>query len=174
MYKVVSKQTVMNQVMNFMEQDCNVPISEMAKKFAYTEGEVTFVLPNEMVSPLSGIHAQRILEKIPEWGELMTIVISLGSVFEFKGAFPKGRVARGYYNLMGEPGQIQGHILLDSIEHLAIVSKPFRGKESHYIGFYNDQGNCIFKVYLGRDIKRNLFPEQVKKLQQLKKEVTTW
>lgn len=171
---MTSQETVRSKVMAFMKEDCNVPISEMAKRLAYTEGEVTFVLPSEMVSMLPGVHAQRILEMLPEWGELMTIVSSLGSIFEFKGALPEGKIARGYYNLMGKTGQLHGHILLDNIAHVALVSKPFRGKESHYIGFYVASGECIFKVYLGRDNKRQLFPDQIRKLQQLKKEVMTW
>lgn len=172
MYQHDDKQQTKNKLMSFMSEDANVPISEMAKKLDQTEGEITFVLPEEMMLAVAGEHAQRILEALPEWGKLTTIVNSLGSIFEYKASFPKGKIAYGYYNLMGREGQLHGHLQLDNVAHIAIVSKPFRGQESHYIGFYDAQGDCIFKVYLGRDKKRQLFPEQLQRLQQLKKEFT--
>ncbi|MDW1945587.1 ChuX/HutX family heme-like substrate-binding protein, partial [Vibrio sp. Vb0599] len=39
--------------------------------------------------------------------------------------------------------------------------KPFMGRESHYFGFFSECGSNIFKVYLGRDEKRELIAEQV-------------
>ncbi|MGL4837432.1 MAG: ChuX/HutX family heme-like substrate-binding protein, partial [Shewanella sp.] len=51
------------------------------------------------------------------------------------------------------------------------VSKPFRGMESFYIGFFTAKGECMFKVYLGRDKKRQLFPEQKELFNQLKQEL---
>jgi len=41
------------------------------------------------------------------------------------------------------------------------VSLPFRGKESYNIAFIAENGETIFKIYLGRDEQRQLFPEQV-------------
>ena len=52
---------------------------------------------------------------------------------------------------------------LDSIAQIAFVSLPFRGKESYNIAFIAHNGETIFKVYLGRDEQRQLFPEQVEK-----------
>jgi hypothetical protein len=123
-----------------------------------------------MVTRVAGEHAQVILEQLPEWGSVTTIVHSFGSIFETKANFPKGKQAHGYYNLMGKEGELHGHLRLDLMEHIALVSKSFRGLESHYIGFFDAQGNCVFKVYLGRDKKRQLFPNQVEAFTQLKKE----
>ncbi len=92
----------------------------------------------------------------------------MGSIFEVKAPFPKGKLARGYYNLMGKEGELHGHLRLDLVEHIALVSKPFMGQESYFIGFFAAQGECVFKVYLGRDKQRNLYPEQIEKFQQLK------
>lgn len=170
MYQQCDKQQTLEKLQVLMSEDPNVPISEMAKQLDLTEGEITFVLPEEMMVPVPAKHAQRILEDLPAWGKLTTIVIACGSIFEYKAPFPKGKVAYGYYNLMGREGQLHGHLQLDNVAHIAIVSKPFRGQESHYIGFYDAQGECIFKVYLGRDKKRRLFPEQIERLQALKKE----
>ncbi|MBM7037141.1 heme utilization cystosolic carrier protein HutX [Vibrio ulleungensis] len=170
MYQNRSKEQTLYKVATLLEQDANVPISEMAKSLEQTEGEITFVLPSTMVHAVEGSHAQTILEQLASWGKVTTIVHSFGSIFEYKAPFPKGKVAHGYYNLMGREGELHGHLRLDLIEHIAIVSKPFRKMESHYIGFFDAQGECIFKVYLGRDKKRQLFPEQLELLAQLKTE----
>lgn len=170
MYQHCGKQETLDKLVVLMAEDPNVPISEMANQLQQTEGEITFVLPEDMMVPVAGEHAQKILELLPSWGKLTTIVNSGGSIFEYKADFPKGKIAYGYYNLMGREGQLHGHLQLENMQHIAIVSKPFRGMESHYIGFFDALGECIFKVYLGRDKKRQLFPEQIEKLQALKKE----
>jgi len=41
---------------------------------------------------------------------------------------------------------------------IALVSKPFMGQESYFIGFFARGRECVFKVYLGRDKQRQLFP----------------
>ncbi|OBT15507.1 HuvX protein [Vibrio sp. UCD-FRSSP16_10] len=170
MYTKLTKQQVLEAVATMMEKDDSVPVSEMSATLNLTEGEVTFVLPSTMLTPLASEHAQAILEALPSWGKVTTIVHSFGSIFEYKAPFPKGKVAHGYYNLMGREGELHGHLKLDLVKHVAIVSKPFHKMESHFIGFYDEQGECVFKVYLGRNQKRQLFPEQLEKLQQLKKE----
>ncbi|CAM3087178.1 heme utilization cystosolic carrier protein HutX [Vibrio rarus] len=170
MYTKLTKQQVLEAVANIMESDSSVPVSQMAVDLNVTEGEITFVLPSTMVTVIAGEQAQSILEALPTWGKVTTIVHSFGSIFEYKAPFPKGKVAHGYYNLMGREGELHGHLRLDLIEHIAVVSKPFHKMESHYVGFFDASGECVFKVYLGRDKKRQLFPEQLEKLAQLKKE----
>ncbi len=170
MYSTQTKPQVFAAVATMMESDGGIPVSQMAQELNLSEGEITLVLPTDMMQAVAGEHAQAILEALPSWGPVTTIVHSCGSIFEYKAPFPKGKMAHGYYNLMGREGQLHGHLRLDLVVEIAIVSKPFRGTESHYIGFYDQVGECMFKVYLGRDKKRQLFPEQIEKLQQLKKD----
>lgn len=40
-----------------------------------------------------------------------------------KAPFPKGKDARGYYNLMGRDGELHGHLKLDNVAGIALVSK---------------------------------------------------
>ncbi len=170
MYTTFSEAEIKQKVTAALSEDVAIPVSNMSQTLGLSEGEVTFALPDEMLVRVTGEHAQAILEQLPEWGSVTTIVHSFGSIFETKASFPKGKVAHGYYNLMGKEGDLHGHLKLDLIEHIAFVSKPFRGLESHYIGFFNATGSCVFKVYLGRDKKRQLFPEQVEAFMQMKKE----
>lgn len=140
----------------------------ISEQLAVTEGEVVMSYPDEMVCLLPGHLAKTIIESLPEWGPVTTIVHSMGSIFEVKAAFPKGKEARGYYNLMGKEGELHGHLRLDHVSDVALVSKPFMGQESYFIGFFAVTGECVFKVYLGRDKQRNLFPEQIEKFKLLK------
>ncbi|MCK6264194.1 heme utilization cystosolic carrier protein HutX [Vibrio sp. ZSDE26] len=152
-----------------LAQDDGVAVSTMAQQLGLTEGEVTLALPDECVVTIDGVHTESILIQLPEWGKVTTIVHSFGSIFEFKNPFPKGKTAHGYYNIMGKEG-LHGHLKIDQVKHIAFVSKPFKAMESHYIGFYTHDGHCVFKVYLGRDKSRQLFPQQIEAFQVLKKE----
>ena len=150
-----------------LEKNANLLPSDIAKDLSVSEADVVFSLPEGMVVEIDGREAENVLLLVSDWGNVTTIVHSLGSIFEVKAPLPKGKVGHGYYNLFGKPGQLHGHLRLDLISHIALVSKPFRGKESYYIGFFIESGESMFKVYLGRDDKRQLIPGQIEQFKQL-------
>ncbi|MFA0087764.1 HuvX protein [Vibrio sp. 10N.286.49.C2] len=139
----------------------------IALQLEVSECDVVCAFPADMVAISDGSMAQEILESLTTWGPVTTIVHSFGSIFEVKAPFPKGKVARGYYNLMGKEGELHGHLKLDLIVKVALVSKPFMGNESHYFGFFDEQGNNVFKIYLGRDKKRQLLSDQVIRFKEM-------
>ncbi|EHZ2906582.1 heme utilization cystosolic carrier protein HutX [Vibrio parahaemolyticus] len=154
-------ESIKQQVEVLLEQEPQLLPAAMAERLGVTEFDVVAALPQEMVAIAPGEQAQTILESLVGFGPVTTIVHSFGSIFEVKAPFPKGKVARGYYNLMGREGGLHGHLKLDNVKNIALVSKPFMGRESHYFGFFSECGSNIFKVYLGRDEKRELIAEQV-------------
>ncbi len=160
-------ETLHARVVNLIEQQPKLLLGEIAQTLGLSELEVVEALPSEMVGIAPGDQAQAILETLADFGPVTTIMHAGGSIFEVKAPFPKGSMARGYYNLLGAPGELHGHLLLDNIQCVALISKPFMGKESHYFGFFSRQGENIFKVYLGRDEQRRLFAEQVNRFKQL-------
>ncbi|MDO4697943.1 MAG: heme utilization cystosolic carrier protein HutX [Pasteurellaceae bacterium] len=153
------------QVATILAQNPNMITLEMAAQLQRPEGEILCALPSEFVRLFPAQRAEEILQSISQWGTFTTIIEKEGSIFEIKDRFPSGMIARGYYNLnmKDEEGALHGHLKLDSIDQIAFVSLPFRGKESYNIAFIAKNGQTIFKVYLGRDDKRQLFPEQVEK-----------
>ncbi|WP_260261752.1 heme utilization cystosolic carrier protein HutX [Vibrio intestinalis] len=163
-------QNIKNDVALILEQDPNLLPAAVAERLGVVEFAVVSALPKEMVALVPGEDAQAILEGLVDFGPVTTIVQSFGSIFEVKAPFPKGKVARGYYNLMGSEGQMHGHLKLDNVKNIALVSKPFMGRESHYFGFFCGQGNNIFKVYLGRDEKRQLIRSQVEQFKNMQAE----
>ncbi|WP_022941794.1 heme utilization cystosolic carrier protein HutX [Psychromonas hadalis] len=142
--------------------------SEIAQQLNSSEAQVVFAFDPQMTTRIGGDQAESLLSELTSWGNVTTIIHSEGSIFEVKAPFPKGKFAHGYYNLMGREGELHGHLKLDLITDIALVSKPFRHSESHYFGFFTQQGNSMFKIYLGRDKKRQLLTDQVEKFQQLK------
>jgi putative heme utilization carrier protein HutX len=157
-----------DQVKEMLDNNASQLPSSMAEELNVSEGAVVLAFPNEIMTRVSGEHAQSLLTEIVQLGPVTTIIHSHGSIFEVKATFPKGKLAHGYYNLMGKEGQLDGHLRLDLITDIALVSKPFRGAESHYFGFFTQQGDSMFKIYLGRDKKRQLFPEQIEQFKQFK------
>ncbi len=168
MFSTYSLETMKEKVAAVLADAPKLHAGAIAEKLEVTEGEVVLAFPDELVVTLPGEVAKNILEDLPSWGPVTTIVHSMGSIFEVKAPFPKGKEARGYYNLMGKDGELHGHLRLDLVAQVALVSKAFMGQESYFIGFFAKTGECVFKVYLGRDKQRKLFPEQIEKFQLLK------
>ncbi|ACJ30646.1 Conserved hypothetical protein [Shewanella piezotolerans WP3] len=145
--------------------------SQIAAELNVSEFEVVSALPTEQLALLPVSEKDALLTSLPEWGNMTTIVSASGSIFEFKGSFPKGKYAHGYYNLITKGDGLHGHLKLDDISAIALISKPFRGTESHSINFFGPAGEVVFKVYLGRDKKRVLLPEQVARFKAIKAEL---
>lgn len=117
--------------------------------------------------PLSVIQAQALLEAIAQWGNTTTIILHAGCVFEFKGAFPAGSVAQGYYNLSSGGQGFEGHIKLEQLAHLHFQQGTHRGRESYAFCFQDEQDNNVFKIFLGRDAQGELIGEQVQQFKTL-------
>ncbi|MCH9691147.1 MAG: heme utilization cystosolic carrier protein HutX [Gammaproteobacteria bacterium] len=146
----------------------NLTLEQMAKALNTNVREVICALPDDMATLAMGNCVLELIESLPSWGKLTVIVQSEGSIFEFKGDFPKGTIAHGYYNFMHHESPFHGHLLIDDITDVALVSKPHRGSESHSIVFLSANGQCVFKVFLGRDQQRQLIPQQLQHFQKLK------
>lgn len=156
------------QIADYIAKNPNAITLDIAAYFNLPEGQILQALPEQFVTVFPAEKTEAILAEITSWGTFTTIIEKEGSIFEIKDRFPSGIVGRGYYNLnmKGEEGALQGHLKLDNIATIAFVSLPFRGKESYNIAFIAPNGNTVFKVYLGRDEQRQLFPEQVEKFKQ--------
>ncbi|MFD1217458.1 heme utilization cystosolic carrier protein HutX [Microbulbifer celer] len=159
------------KVQQLLASESGYTLEQMAKVLDTSVREIIANLPAEMATLADNNAVWQLIEELPTWGKVTVIVQSEGSVFEFKGEFPKGSIARGYYNFMHHKNPFHGHLLVDGLVEVALVSKPHRGAESHSMVFLAPSGNCVFKVFLGRDAERKLIPEQVKRFQQLKQQL---
>ncbi|UAX43127.1 heme utilization cystosolic carrier protein HutX [Pasteurella canis] len=160
--------TLKQQVADYITENPMAITLDIAAHFNQPEGKILCALPDAFVRIFAGIRTEEILNEVSKWGTFTTIIEKEGSIFEIKDRFPTGMIGRGYYNLnmKGDEGALHGHLKLDNIDKIAFVSLPFRGKESYNIAFIANNGQTIFKIYLGRDEERQLFPEQVEKFKQ--------
>jgi putative heme utilization carrier protein HutX len=113
-----------------------------------------------------------LLRNLPGWGNTVTIVFSGGSVFEFKGPFPRGEEAEGFYNLDGPTPGFHGHLRLDALARVRFQDKPHRGRASYAFVFEDRSGNTVFKVFLGRNELGEILPEQQQEFLRIRNTLT--
>lgn len=166
--EIIMQENLVQQVETLLQEKPQLRPVEIADALKVTEWAVVSVLPDDLVCLVKGNLAEAILQEVSHWGAVTTIVERDGSVFEFKGSLPEGKPGFGYYNLMGSAGQLHGHLKLDVIINIALLSKPLRGKEAHAIVFFNRTGDCVFKVYLGRDQQGVIYAHQLQAFNRLK------
>ncbi|WP_144206770.1 heme utilization cystosolic carrier protein HutX [Shewanella donghaensis] len=159
-------------IRHYLNENPQAMPAQISAALNVSERQVVAALPDGQFTALPLAEKDALLTSLPEWGPMTTIVAVSGSIFEFKGAFPKGKYAHGYYNLITKGDGLHGHLKLDDISAIALISKPFRGTESHSINFFGADGEMVFKIYLGRDKKRVLLADQVTRFQALKASVT--
>ncbi|MFC0309870.1 heme utilization cystosolic carrier protein HutX [Gallibacterium trehalosifermentans] len=158
------------QIEKYLNEKPSLSTQELAKQLDKAEGEIILVLPENMLSIIDGSYSEQILNELPQWGQVTTIIEKAGSIFEIKETFPIGKSAYGYYNLnLGQESQgvFYGHLKLDQVKYIALVSKPLRGKATHAIIFISEQKQVIFKIYLGRNEQGEIFPDQLERFKQL-------
>ena len=101
-----------------------------------------------------------VLKDLPSWGDLVTIVLHGGCVFEYKGPFPAGEIGKGFYNFKGTRPGFEGHINLKAIDHIAFQVRQHAGRVAYALNFNDKDGANVFKVFLGRDDAGEIYSDQ--------------
>jgi putative heme utilization carrier protein HutX len=101
-----------------------------------------------------------VMGEVATWGDVTLIIHSDDGVMEFTGPIPAGSVGHGYYNLAGRTG-FHGHLKHERCAGIAFVERPFFGRPSASILFFNLDGGVMFKIFVGRDEKRELLANQL-------------
>lgn len=101
------------------------------------------------------------------WGPIMFIVHTRDGVFETAGQLPPGSFGRGYFNIHGD-SPIGGHLKMDRCAAIYFVDRPFFGRRSCSVQFINEDGEVMFKVFVGRDENRELKADQVTRFETLR------
>jgi hypothetical protein len=142
-------------------------LERIAAEHGVSTIDVVAALPTEHRTIVSGTLFQDVMTDLETWGEVLFIVHTPDIVLECAGSIPPGSVGRGYYNLHGD-SPIGGHIRYEACESIAFVSRPFMGRHSCSIQFFNGTGEAMFKVFVRRDKDRKLLPEQIAKFETLR------
>jgi heme iron utilization protein len=141
----------------------------------------------EAVAAEAGLPTQAVLELTPKkerlfvppeafeavwaelstWGDVLFIVHTRDIVCEVVGSLPEGASGQGYFNIHGD-SPIGGHIRASNCRAIYLVDRPFHGRRSCSVQFFNAAGEAMFKVFVRRDKARELLPEQLAKFDALK------
>ena len=152
-----------------LNEDPGAVIETLAETHGVSPAEVIDCLPDGQVVSVDGARFEALMGELATWGELTLIVHTPDLVLEARGVLPPGAMGRGFYNLHGTP--IGGHFRADRCAHIHLVSRKLFDKDTHSIQFYNRDGSCMFKVYLGRDAARQMIPEQVTRFLALRQRI---
>lgn len=145
-------------------------MERVAKETGATLRAVVDALPAEMRRFAPGTAFIEVMIDVAAWGEVTVIIHTDDGVMEFTGPVPPGSVAQGYYNLSGRTG-FHGHLRHERCGGIAFVERPFFGRPSASIVFFNLEGGVMFKVFVGRDDKRELIPAQLSAFRALAERV---
>jgi putative heme utilization carrier protein HutX len=142
-------------------------LEQIARDYAVSTFEVVRQLPGEHRVIVEGAAFSEIMSELTTWGEMLFIVHTPDIVLECAGRIPPGTLGRGYFNIHSDDSPIGGHIKADNCRHIAFVSRPFMGRASRSIQFFNGEGEAMFKIFVRRDANRELIPEQLAKFDAL-------
>lgn len=142
-------------------------LEQIAKTYSVSTLEVVRNLPSDHQTLIGGDKFAEVMQELTSWGEILFIVHTDDIVCECVGALPPGTYGRGYYNLYGD-SPIGGHIRAENCVSIAFVARPFMGRETRSIQFFNAAGEAMFKIFVRRDKDRNLLPDQVEKFDALR------
>jgi len=142
-------------------------LEQIARTYSVSTLEVVRNLPPEHHTLIGGEKFAEVMQELTTWGEILFIVHTDDIVCECVGTLPPGTFGRGYYNLHGD-SPIGGHIRAENCVSIAFVARPFMGRESRSIQFFNAAGEAMFKIFVRRDKDRNLLADQVEKFEALR------
>lgn len=134
-------------------------LEDIARAAGCTPLEVLEALPESEVTHLPGTTMPDTLDDISTWGEITFIVNTGPVVLEVKSEMGKGALSGEMYNLNTKP--ICGHLNARACARVAFVRRKLFSMETRSVQFYAKDGSCMFKVYLGRDEKRQLIASQM-------------
>lgn len=142
-------------------------LEQIARDYAVSTFDVVKDLPEQHRTIVDGVEFSPIMAALTVWGKILFIVHTPDIVLECEGDIPPGTFGRGYFNIDGE-SPIGGHIKAANCTHIAFISRPFMGRESRSIQFFNGSGEAMFKIFVRRDEQRELLADQVEKFETLR------
>lgn len=148
-----------------MAETPTAALEDIAKASGTSVAAVLRALPKGEAHCISGAHFVTVMDAFHDWGD-MTFIVNTGDVILEAKGIVKGAMGRGMYNLSGKA--VAGHLKPQACDMIAFVSRKLFGMDTHSIQFYNAEGACLFKIYLGRDADRQIVPDQVTKYHDLR------
>ncbi len=142
-------------------------VERIAREYGVSTLAVVESLPPAHRTLIKGELFADVMKELESWGEILFIVHTPDIVLECAGSIPPGSFGRGYYNIHGD-SPIGGHIRAEACSRIVFLSRPFMGRRSMSIQFFNGDGEAMFKVFVRRDENRELKADQVAKFEAMR------
>lgn len=149
-----------------LTEDPGCILESVASRHGLSLQSVVECLPDEMWMRIPGDRFVEIMEDLSQWGAVTMIAHTKDIIFEVEGPIPAGKLGHGFYNLQGG-SPIGGHLRADNCKAILFLRRPFMGKETLSVQFFNAGGEAMFKVFVGRDENRALKAGQVTRYNEL-------
>lgn len=162
--------------MNSQSPNNKLPLAEFLA--TQPDGTLEQIAQDYQVSPLDVVRAlperilagaeqfDRVWDSMTEWGDVTTLVHTADIILEHKGPLPSGFHRHGYFNLRDKQG-LSGHIRAQNCQAIALLERPFMGMATASVQFFNQRGEVMLKVYVGRDEHRQLRADGLAAFHQL-------
>ncbi|EJW12895.1 hypothetical protein A33M_1457 [Rhodovulum sp. PH10] len=135
-------------------------LEALAREHGVSTLAATRLLPPDNAAFAPGSAFAEVMRDLSSWGEVLFIVHTQNIVLECSGRIPPGEVAHGWFNLHGD-GPIGGHVKAERCVAIGFVQRPFMGRESCSVQFFDGDGEAMFKVFVRRRPDKTLDPDQV-------------
>lgn len=145
-------------------------VEQIARDFGVPSQVVLEALPVEQRMFVAAEAFEPLWMRLTDWGDVLFIVHTADIVAEIIGSLPKGSFGHGYFNIHGD-SPIGGHIRAANCRAVYLVDRPFHGRRSCSVQFYNGDGEAMFKVFVRRGKDREMLVEQLALFEQLKLDV---
>lgn len=142
-------------------------VENIARECGVPSQIVLEALPGEYRTFVPAERFEAIWQKMTGWGKVLFIVHTADIVLECEGSLPPGAFGHGYFNIHGD-SPIGGHIKAANCAAIYLVDRPFHGRRSCSVQFYNASGEAMFKVFVRRDKERALIGEQLVQFEAMK------
>jgi heme iron utilization protein len=142
-------------------------LDDVARRHGVPLRVVLDLLPAEAAKRAPGARFAEIWSELTGWGQVTFIVHTEDGVFETKAPLPTGDEAHGYFNIHGE-SPLGGHIRASRCAAIYFIDRLFFGRRSCSLQFINIDGGAMFKVFVSRDEKHQLSPNQLARFERLR------
>ncbi len=158
------------RLFELLAQNSDGVLESIAGAHGVSTFDVVRALPPNQVDVCEANKFAEVMADLTEWGDVVLIVHTPNIVLETRGAMPSGSYGRGYFNLHGA-GPVGGHIRADRCAAIAFVSRPFMGRHSYSVQFFDAEGGAMFKVFVARDENREPIASQVARFEGLRSRI---
>ncbi len=125
--------------------------AKVASATGIPEAAVVHAMPMEARIPVTMLKFDSVWQALTEWQDALVIVLSSDSVFELMGPLPKGEAARGFFNFDNPDSGYRGHLKVDRLAAIYLLSTDGDNGETHQVAFYDNDGRRVFSVYVPRN-----------------------